>query len=240
MIWIDNVTALLIVYLYEDLYMQDSKILKTVHGALKKFSGRFISALLYLIIGVLLLKFPGAAIRTVCTGLGIVTLGYGLIRILSYVMQRREGFYSAVDIVLGAVLSAIGIVLLINPGFVVSIIPFCVGIIILVHSVSKIQQALELKAISYNKWWIMLIIALITLLMGVCIVVNPFGTIEITVRAIGIVLIVCGIVGIGDSSFTGAKVYKFEKSYASCQDEETGEIFEADVLDKDGKVISND
>lgn len=197
-----------------------------------------LSSLLYIALGVFLLVYSDQALRMVCIGIGTVTLVYGIIRLISYFSMKRAGFLASVDLGVGIIMTGIGIVLTITPDFVISIIPFFVGLVILVQSISKISQALELRDVEYDNWWWMLLVSLLMLLLGAYIVFNPFETVALMVRAVGFVLIINGVLSIIGTIYTKVVVKKYRKvDEASCKDAETGEELEVDIIDVDGTVI---
>lgn len=193
--------------------------------------GFVVSAVLYILLGVVLLKFPDQSLRTVCYFFGGVTLIYGVIRIITYFIQKREGFLFLTDVVVGIILTGIGIFLLITPEVVISIIPFIIGLLILFHSIMKIQRALQLKRVNYEKWWSMLILSVITAALGALIIYNPFKTVSMMVMAIGIVLMIDGVINLISIFFTAHTVKKMTKII----DETTGTVeeVEIDIVDND-------
>lgn len=193
--------------------------------------GFVVSSALYVLLGIVLIRFPDQSLRTVCYFFGGVTLIYGLIRVITYFVQKREGFLFLTDVVAGIILTGIGIFLLLTPEVVISIIPFIIGLLILFHSIMKIQRALQLKRVNYEKWWSMLILSLITAVLGALIIYNPFKTVSMMVRAIGIVLIVDGVINLASIFFTAHTVKKMTKII----DEATGAVEEVEI-----EVVDND
>ena len=55
-----------------------------------------------------------------------------------------------------------------------SIIPVVVGIIVLIHGLMDIQYTLDIKKAGSEKWWIALIAAALTLIVGLLLMLNPF------------------------------------------------------------------
>ena len=156
--------------------------------------GLLCSALLYMLVGFFLLKWPDRAIQIVCYAFGTITLVYGMTRLIRYALKKNQeqGILSGLNLTIGIIMTGIGSFLLVSPSTVVSIIPIVIGIVIVIHSLTKIQQALEIKAVQYDKWWIMLIVSLVTAVLGIIIVFKPFSTAALMVKVIGIILIADG------------------------------------------------
>ena len=68
-----------------------------------------------------------------------------------------------------------------------------VGIIILLHGVNNLNQTIKLCKGQYDKWWIGLILGLVTVGFGILLICNPFAAIDTLVRAIGIFLVYDGV-----------------------------------------------
>lgn len=196
--------------------------------------GLVVSSALYILLGIVLLKFPDQSLRTVCYFFGGVTLVYGVIRIVTYFLEKRQGILFLTDVIVGIILTGIGIFLLVTPEVVISIIPFIIGLLILFHSVMKIQRAFQLKRVNYDKWWSMLVLSLITAALGALIIYNPFKTVSMMVMAIGIVLMIDGAINLISIFFTAHTVKKMTKII----DETTGTVeeVEIDVVDNNDIV----
>lgn len=143
-----------------------------------------VTSVLYVILGVVLMIFPGSALNLSCTLIGIVTLVYGAVRIVSYF---RDGgtFANRFDLFFGVVLAAVGVFLLVCPQFIVSLIPIALGIYILVDSFTAMKKALDMKALGFEKWWVSFLAAVILAAFGAVMIFNPFGTMASLVVFIG-------------------------------------------------------
>lgn len=190
-------------------------------------------------VGVILVKYPGESLRTLCFAFGFVTLALGLVGLGSYLFNRNKGLLAGLGLAFGIVMTAISVVLIITPDLVVSIVPFLVGLVILFQAIGKMQQALELRDVKYDKWWSMLLVGILMLALGALIVFNPFDSAAVLVRVIGIVFIVNGILGAGGTIFTKRQVKKYGPA-AAAKDTETGEVLETEVIDADGNVIGEE
>ena len=86
-----------------------------------------------------------------------------------------------------------------------SIIPILLGIIIAVNGIIKLQYSLEIKKnIPDSRWQLMLLAAVIMLVVGVVILLNPFKTNNLIIRIIGGILVF-------ESIFDLAVSYKYSK-----------------------------
>lgn len=143
-----------------------------------------LTSVLTIALGVLLMLFPGSALRWASILTGAATLAWGIARIASY--WKGGGAYNQrFDLFLGVILALLGLFLILCPQFLASVIPFALGVYVLVDSVSAIRRALDMKALGYEKWWASLAFAVLLALFGALMVFNPFGAMSTLVKFIG-------------------------------------------------------
>lgn len=176
---------------------------------LKAIRGSYIAAsVLYMVIGIILLLFPEMSLKIVCAIFGTVILAIGLIKILTYFKNRDVGFIGQLGLVIGIIISVMGGFLLLQPDVILSILPVIIGIYIIFDSLQNFKQALELYKAGYDKWWSMLLLAAVLVILGVVIVINPFKTVALSVRFIGAIFVFNGIANIASIIFTSKQVKK--------------------------------
>ena len=82
---------------------------------------------------------------------------------------------------------------MIKPEKVLAIIPIIVGIVIALHGLNNLQQAVALGREKYDKWWVALILGLVTVGFGALLIFNPFAALDTVVTLIGFFLIYDGV-----------------------------------------------
>jgi uncharacterized membrane protein HdeD (DUF308 family) len=93
---------------------------------------------------------------------------------------------------------ASGLIIILNPNLIASIIPILIGIIMIINGVSKIQFAAILKSENINNWFFTLLLAIIITCCGIIFVVNPFGGAVAITKMIGICIIIYSIIDMMD------------------------------------------
>ena len=81
---------------------------------------------------------------------------------------------------------------MLQPGTIIAMIPILVGIIIVIHGINNLQQSVSLCQNRYDKWWIALLLGIITIGFGVLLVFNPFAAVDTLIRFIGLFMIYDG------------------------------------------------
>lgn len=157
----------------------------------KVLSNQGFFALLYVLFGVILLIHPVEFSRMVCYVVGICALVYGGWRIYGYWKIRKLAGFFQVDLIAGVVLAAVGLIALFKPEILISVLPLVLGLIILMDGLVTINQAMNLKKLDY-RWKYLLGIGIAVGILGLILVINPFGSAMVLMRFLGITLIVDG------------------------------------------------
>ena len=152
-----------------------------------------ISALLCVILGLVLLIFPGTTTQIVCMLLGIVLFAYGAIQIVSYLFNKERTIVSQGMLVLGIVFAVIGGWIMLKPEMIIMAVPVIVGVLIVIHGLHNATQAFALKSSGYEKWWVVFLLGVLTVILGGILIYNPFKVVNTVVRLIGIFLIYDGL-----------------------------------------------
>ena len=149
-------------------------------------------SIIMIVLGLLLLLWPGHVMTTALTILGIALLAGGIVSIVSWYRGRMRDV-SFLTLAQGILLTVGGIVVLANPKFLISIVPLAVGVIVVINGIVNLAQALDQRRDGYDRWIVSLALAAGTLALGLLMVFNPFSTMEILVAAIGAVILYNGI-----------------------------------------------
>lgn len=162
---------------------------RSIAVAMKEFLKRvkadvILSALLCIALGIVIIAWPEQTIdifcRTIAVGMGIM----GVVYLVRYFTNRLIHPFSGI---LGLVVLLVGVWIFLKPGSLFSLIPIVIGVILAIHGIQDIKLAIEAKRNQYEKWWTMLIIALVSLIFGVVCIV------KLATQLIGIALIYDGI-----------------------------------------------
>ena len=161
-----------------------------VEGMKKNY---FISAILTIALGAVLVIWPDWSGRILCYLLGAALILMGGIQLIVCIRAERIGFYSKFSMLMNIILILLGVWVCIRPDTVLSLVPVIIGIVMLIHGCMDLQFKMDIKHAGSGKWWIALIFALVTLTLGVFLVMHPFLAFEITMLIIGIGLLYDGI-----------------------------------------------
>ena len=174
--------------------------------------GFLLSALAFMLLGLALLLWPEASLRLVCYLFGAVILIKGLLSVWGYVRAEERFFFDYFGLVFGVAAAALGVFLLIKPDTVVSVLPILVGLYVIVDAVVRLQSAFELKAMGYARWWAFLVLAGLSVVLGMLMVANPFETVQLLVMAIGVILLVEGALNLISGVYAAVLVRGLERT----------------------------
>ena len=152
-----------------------------------------ISALLYTLLGLALLLRPELSTNVLCTVLGVVLVVCGVTDILDFVFHRDGTLYYALRLVTGIILTAVGAWLITQPTLIAVVIPRIIGVLICFHGVRDLGDALTLRKKGSSRTMAAVILGLVTVILGLLLVLNPFKAFTTVLRVIGLVLIYDGI-----------------------------------------------
>ena len=174
-------------------------------------------SLLYLALGIFLLMVPGTALNVVCYALGGVVLACAAVQLVRYFVVERGVFQSQLTLISGLVCLALGAFLIIRSDIVVRVLPIVFGLFIIFDSLGRVQNALELRRCEYSSWKVFLLLAVLSVILGIVMVVDPFGTMETLVMAIGLILTLEAALNLLSALYTMLAVRRFIKLHPETQ-----------------------
>lgn len=148
-----------------------------------------LAAVIDLILGCVMLFVPAHVTQLLCVLVGAGITIYGLFNILSFIFSRGTVAYS-LELLIGLCATAFGAYSLVSPDFLSKFLFIVLGLLIMVSSICGIKRAFTLKSYGFERWYLMLISAIVTLVLAVTIVLYPTLYGDMLMMAIGIVMII--------------------------------------------------
>lgn len=194
------------------------------------------SSIALIILGLLLIFYSELTIVSISYGVGGVLIAIGVIALIKYISNINKDIKNELDIVYGIGTVILGIIVISNPKAIASIIPFVLGVLIVINSTAKIDYSFKLKKQKNNLWVSTLVVSLIALVCGILLIFNPFAGAEFITKVIGIILVVYAILDI-ISTIRISKVLK--ETFKDNKKEIKDSIPEADVVEDNTKKRKN-
>ena len=118
----------------------------------------------------------------------------------------------------------LGIFLVLKPGtalnivcYALGILPVVFGLFVIFDAIARVQNALDLRRCGYDSWKGFLLLPVLSVVLGVVMILNPFGTMETLVMAIGIILIIEGAINLLSALYTVLAIRRFSKLHPETQ-----------------------
>ena len=147
-----------------------------------------LAAVVDLVLGCIMLFAPAHVTQLLCILVGAGITIFGLFNVLSFVFSRGTVAYS-LELLIGICATAFGAYSLFSPDFLAKFLFIVLGLLIMVSSICGIKRAFTLKSYGFERWYLMLISAIVTLVFAITIVAFPNLYGNMLIMAIGIVMI---------------------------------------------------
>lgn len=161
-----------------------------------------LTALVYVVIGVLLVMYPTSIAKTFCYTVAIILSAFGVIKLIVYAVRKDADDMPKTGLITGIFFLIIGLSVAVMSRIIISSIPFILGILIAVSGFSKLTSTMEVKkANSDYDAKKMYILAAINIVIGLLLALNPFRAAAVALVILGICLIITGVSDIISSIF---------------------------------------
>lgn len=143
------------------------------------------SSIILFILGLLLFLKPDTVIHVVALILGIFIIVVGIFALLKYFRSEQKNGMIRFNIIYGGVCIVSGLILALTPSAIASILPIVLGIWMIISSLLKIQYALNIKEAGSTSWIPTFTLAMITLVVGILLVINPWRGAQVILQIVG-------------------------------------------------------
>ena len=160
---------------------------------LKQNANGILLCLFELIIGILLMINPVTFTSGIVIACGIIIIILGLVNIIKYFCMDIQEAVMSQNLLKGLVLLLAGALCVFNYKWffaTFSLLTVIYGAMILLAGLGKIQWTVNMIRLKREKWFLMGISAVISIICAIVIIANPFATITILWQFTGISLIV--------------------------------------------------
>lgn len=156
-------------------------------------------AVAYVVFGMCLLIKPDTSLTAISFAIGTISLIYAIATLIKYFLSDKRRIYVEPDFILPIVMIVVGLIVIFRHDLIEAVISVVVGIVFVVSGIVKLQDALNIRKTGYSRWWIALIFALVSLILGVVMLSNVIGTGTLLVRIIGLFFTIDGLLSISSN-----------------------------------------
>lgn len=169
------------------------------------------STLVMLLFGILLFIFPETVIKSIAIAMGVIFIMIGIVPIINYFRFRATGFITTFSFLLGIFCIVAGLILLMNENILGTIIPILTGVWMIINSINRISISMDLRDDKIPFWVITFIYAILTLVAGVLLILDPVNGGKLVTKTIGIIICVYSTLDVIDLILIRIKAKKVVK-----------------------------
>lgn len=170
-----------------------------------------ITAALFVILGIVLIIYPETTAETICYVVGIAGVVIGIFTILTYLFRDVEKNYFRNDFVVGMVEVILGAFVLYKAALIIELIPCVLGMLVVFSGIGKLQNYIDLRQMKSQKGLPFLITAIVNMIFGILLVVNPFGGAALLYVLLGVGLLLSGITDTFATLYMAKKIKDYRK-----------------------------
>jgi uncharacterized membrane protein HdeD (DUF308 family) len=150
-----------------------------------------IRALVNIVLGAILLIWPGITLVVLVYAFAINILLTGLVAMFEPAFDKKKG--SVLTFLLGLLAVVAGIYLVARPGIAAELIALIIGLWAILFGLVDIFLGFSSK-VSDKSNWLFVIVGILSVLLGIFVLANPLGTILTLVWVIGWYALIVGFV----------------------------------------------
>lgn len=168
------------------MYLEDKTILANVKKSVKE---SFIAPLLIIIFAIVLYRNPENFISVAVSIFGYGAIFIGVLDLVFYFRLNESEKLLSKHMNQGILLIAFGIIAFFENALLSEMITVLLGGYILFQNASRIGLAMYLKNKTKNAWIYVLVMALMNLIIGLFIIINPFQNIQLNLYLASLLVI---------------------------------------------------
>lgn len=167
---------------------------------------QWVQVAVYVVLGILLIIWPGQSQNVIFTILGCGLCIWGLIKIIIYFKEDVQTGMLSQSFSTGASLVVVGVVIIIFSEKIGGMMAIIFACILLFGAIYKIQMSFDLKKLKSENWFFPLFGALISMVLSILVFSNLFNTANVLIIFIGISLIIEAILNMMSVIFLSRKL----------------------------------
>ena len=171
--------------------MDENEIGAVLKQYLKKDAWESIlAAVVFLLIGILVVNNPEAVVLTISYVLGGIFALVGILKIVSYFVEKGNEDFFNYDLVFGLIALIVGTIFITQASLLNTLFRVMIAIWLIYSGLIRGTTALKLKKFDVNAWWVVLISAILMVIAGIY-VISYSG---IVVASLGILMIAYAVI----------------------------------------------
>lgn len=167
---------------------------------------------LYVVLGLVLLFWPEMVLGAICILIGGLVAGTGVFQLVRFFVARERLFFAPLTLITGLISLGLGLFLLLRSDVILTALPLVFGLFVVFDSVVRLQNAWELRRVGISSWKGIFGMGMISVVLGLVVLFNPFATVQALVMGIGVILIVEGFMNLLSMGYTAFVIGKCQEA----------------------------
>ena len=151
---------------------------------------------LFCVLGVVLFVMAERCVPWIGRALGIGMVVCGAVKLGGYFSRDLFRLAFQYDLAFGILLAAVGVITLCHPGEAMTFLCVMFGIPVLADGLFKIQIAMDSRQFGIRNWWLVLVLAALTCVVGVVLVFRPMTGVRALTALMGLSLLCDGVLNL--------------------------------------------
>ncbi len=148
------------------------------------------------LLGAVLFVDPEISVLWLGRLLGIGMILFGIVKLVGYFSRDLFRLAFQYDLAFGVLLIALGMVALLSPNEAMSFLCVLLGITILADGLFKVQMSVDSKRFGLRRWWLVLLLAVLTCAIGVILIFRPGAGAAVLTMLLGLSLFLDGVLNL--------------------------------------------
>lgn len=173
-------------------------------------TGYIIISFIMCVLGVLLIAVPDFSVSLLGTVCAVMLIVFGAVKLVGFFSKDLYRLAFQYDLALGIMLMVAGIIMLVHPESLMNFICITLGFSFLADGLFKIQTAIDSKKFGLHAWWLILVFAVITVIMGTLLMLRPGEGSRVLSVILGITFLSEGLLSMG-TAIAAVKIIKHQQ-----------------------------
>ena len=150
-------------------------------------------AVIFIALGIVLILWPGATMKTICYLLAAMLLAIGVVSLINCLRKDISGIIYRYDLVVGLCAILGGILVIVKVDKLTDLIPAVLGFLVTMSGIMKMQNSVDMLRLGHGTWHVAFAMAIVNIVAGIVLLMNPFEAAQILIMCLGIALVYSGI-----------------------------------------------
>ena len=167
---------------------------------------------IFIALGIFLIANPAVGLESTLVLIGIILIVSGILAIIKYITNEHNFF--KLELIYGILSFIAGLFAIYKPFDVATLITVIIGIWLVITSVVKLVMAIEFRKLKGSTWAFDLTVAILTILLGAMLLINPFKGYMVLSSYAGVMLMIYSSIDIVEQFFIRKRANQILKLFS--------------------------